>query len=268
MAVAPDSLVTPAMWQGEKAPMRARFVAHVLWEQKNRARIELLAFSGRAAGAEGPRSRKLNFASHDSESERGRALGLVIAEMMREFPSSAWIDSTGTTAAAARSAPLHIGIGAMCTAESVGNGVWAVGPAVAYGHGLSEAIWLQSSAAALFASSYNYIQVFFRAGVGWRLLRWDEGRHGVGLGLHVDALRESVSVASDNGSHNSEWNVALVPNLRGHATVWRSLRVAGQVDLRALSSGMSFTYGEDAYRKTVGFDRWRPAFSLGIESSF
>ena len=62
MAVAPDSLVTPAMWQGEKAPMRARFVAHVLWEQKNRARIELLAFSGRAAGAEGPRSRKLNFA--------------------------------------------------------------------------------------------------------------------------------------------------------------------------------------------------------------
>ncbi len=34
MAVVPDSLVTPAMWQGENAHMRARFVARVVWNKK------------------------------------------------------------------------------------------------------------------------------------------------------------------------------------------------------------------------------------------
>jgi hypothetical protein len=269
MAVVPDSLVTPAMWQGENAHMRARFVARVVWEQEDRARVELLAFPGRAAGTEAPHLRRLAFTQRDSDSERGRTLGLVIAEMMREAPSSAWIDSArATTPVMAPAVSSHLALGAMFTAQHVASGMWALGPGATYAYAFGKAIWLQGTAAALLASSYNYIQVVLGVGASWRFLRWDDGRHAIGVGLRLDLMRESVSVASENGSPAPEWNVAIVSNLRAHATVWRSLRVVAQADLGVMPSSMSFTYGGDASRASAAFSRWRPALSVGLESGF
>ena len=68
MAVAPDSVVTPAMWQQEKSQLRARFVAHLTWKGRDRASVELVALA--AAGPGDTVTRELSFASHDGKTER------------------------------------------------------------------------------------------------------------------------------------------------------------------------------------------------------
>jgi hypothetical protein len=76
---------------------------------------------------------------------------------------------------------------------------------------------------------------------------------------------ESATAASDNARSASKWNLVLGPSLGGRFTVWRTLRIVGEVDLRATSGTMSVTVGEDANRTQHTFSRWRPAFALGLE---
>src|SRR5512138_2120442 len=87
MAIVPDTLVTPAMWQGPGAAMRARFVARVAWLDQDRVRIELLATQAHATPVS---ARDLAFAPQDSKPERGRAVGLALAELLRESPAAAF----------------------------------------------------------------------------------------------------------------------------------------------------------------------------------
>jgi hypothetical protein len=48
-------------------------------------------------------------------------------------------------------------------------------------------------------------------------------------------------------------------------TVWRKLRIVGELDLRATSGTMTVTVGDDANRTQRTFSRWRPVFALGLE---
>ncbi len=267
MAIAPDTLVTPSMWQGDKAPMRARFVVRMAWKDKNTASIELFSPAS-AEGAVGFRkSRALAFSPQDSAAERGRAMGLVVAELLRESPASALAAAPtieGKTASGSEP-PSRLVLGGMFASERARSGNWAMGPALTYAFGLAEAVRLRASGTALFGSADQYSGIGADLGLFWDFLRSARGRHALGVGLVLGVLRESASGTSDYARSASEWSVVLGPSLGGRFTVWRTLRIVGEADLRATSGTLSVTMGEDSGQTQHTFSRWRPGFALGLE---
>jgi len=268
MAIAPDTLVTPAMWQGEKAQMHARFVVHVAWKGKDTATIELFAPATAKGAATYHSERKLSFASQDSKSERGRAIGLVVAELLRESPSSALVPAQPVAVAAAM--PSHVALGAMFAFMRVRTGNWAMGPELTYDFGLSQALRLQASGAALFGSADQYSGIGADVGAYWDILVSDHGHHALGIGFALGAVRESASGTNgDNAQTTSTWNLVVGPSLGGRVTVWRWFRLVGEADLRATSGTMSISNKTEKNgvetTTTHTFSRWRPGFALGLE---
>jgi len=266
MAIAPDTLVTPAMWQGEKASMRARFVVHLVWKMKTTASIEVFSPTSAKDSTGFRRSRDLSFAEQDSKAERGRAIGLVVAELLRESPAAALTTGALPGAAAGGSGtPSHLVLGGMFAVEHVRTGNWAMGPELTYDFGLSETLRLQTSGTARFGSTDQYTGIGADVGLFWDFLSSQDGHHALGIGLEAGVLHESAAAASDNAKNASMWNLVFGPSLGGRLTVWRKLRVVGEIDLRSTSGTMSLTVGDDNKRTTHTFSRWRPAFALGLE---
>jgi hypothetical protein len=265
MAIAPDTLVTPSMWQGAKAPMRARFVVRVVWKSEDEATVDLLAGADAASKAYRG-ARALAFAAEDSKSERGRAVGLVIAELLRSSPASAWADGIDAKAAPLGAPALsRLELGGMCAFERPATGVSAYGAALTYGFGLSEAVQLRAVAMALFGSSDQYRDSGLAMGANWDFLRLDQNRHALGVGLFAGVFYESATFgAGEYSSSPSKLNAALGASLRGRVTLWRSLRLVAEGGMRALSGSLSVTVGEDV-KKTHTYSRWRPTLALGLE---
>jgi hypothetical protein len=263
MAIAPDTLVTPAMWQGPKSPMHARFVARVAWTAKDKARVELLATKTATTTSA---SRELTFASQDRKIERGRAIGLVLAELLRESPASAFADAAVPTAAPEVVAhrPPRMAFSGMFETERAMSGQWAMGPELMNSFEIDQGLHLQARGMALFAA-HQYSALGFGLGLRWDFLRGDHGRHALGVGLGGDVFRESVVAGDSDHGAASKWNGALVTSLIGRVAIWRWLRLVGEVDLRAVFGGLTFTTGDDSKRHTYGFSQWRPGFATGIE---
>ena len=262
MAVAPDSVVTPAMWQQEKSQLRARFVAHLTWKGRDRASVELVALA--AAGPGDTVTRELSFASHDGKTERGRAIGLVIAALLRESPASTWLGARPVGAAAS---PAHPGfvLGGMFAAERVRVGNWAMGPELLYDFSLADWFRVRASVRALFGGQDSYMEVGGGLGASWDFLRAQDGHHALGLGLRLEAFHEATNVAGDNASNDSTWNASVGPSLGGRITLWRSLRLVGEAALRTSLARMTLTVGEDSSRRTYTYTRWRPILAVGLE---
>ena len=263
MAIAPDPLVTPAMWQGPKAPMHAHFVARVAWTAKDKARVELLATKTATTPIA---SRELTFALQDRKIERGRAIGLVLAELLRESPASAFADAVAPASApeaVVRQLP-RMTFGAIFETERVVSGQWAKGPELINSFVLDQGLQLQVRGMALFAA-HQYSDLGFGLGLRWDFLRGDRGRHALGVGLGGDVFRESVVAGDSDHGATSKWNGALVTSLTGRVAIWHWLRLFGEVDLRAVFSGLTFTTGDDSSRHTYSFSQWRPGFAAGME---
>jgi hypothetical protein len=267
MAIAPDTLVTPAMWQGEAAQMRARFVAHVIWKARDRASIELLARPSAGAGSSGKVARELVFAPQDGKSERGRAIGLVIAALLRESPVSAWMESPRgrIEPAGGEDGRSRLVLGGLFAAERVRGGAWALGPELTYEFGLSRALRLRAAGTALFSSPDKYTEIGVGAGARWDLLLSQDGRHALGIGLGADIFHEGGTGPGEHGGGDSVWNAALAPNLGGRLTLWRTVRLASEAGLRATLRTMTLSTGEDTSLARYGLSRWRPYFALGLE---
>lgn len=266
MAIEPDTLVTPAMWQGEGASIHARFIVHLVWKNKDTASLDV--FSPTPANGAGFRqNRDLAFATQDSKAERGRAIGLVVAELLRESPAAALTRFAPALdqAAAAPGTPSHLVLGGMFALEHVRTGNWAMGPELTYDFGLNRGLRLQVSGSARFSSADQYTGIGADLGVFWDFLRSEQGRHALGIGLGLGVLRESAVAASEDVRTISNWSFVLDPSLGGSVTVWRKLRIVGEFDLRATSGTMTLTVGEDAYRTQHSFSRVRPAFALGLQ---
>jgi hypothetical protein len=273
MVIAPETLVTPSMWQAENAPMRARFVIRLARKDANHVTIELVVGADSVAKAYRG-ARALTFAPEDSKSEQGRAIGLVIAELLRSSPTSAWAAGKGGPGAAGAASRLELG--AMLAADRPASGVSAYGPSLTYGFGLSEAFELRAAATALFGQSDQYKQMGITAGANWNFLRSAENRHALGLGLCAGYLYESASLTLGSGEHiatasptQSSALVGVV--LRGRITLWRSLRLVAEGGLRLLSgrlTGPERYKGDDdktIYVTPLSYSRWRPGFGLGLE---
>ena len=267
MAIAPDTLVTPAMWQGEAAQMRARFVAHVIWKARDRASIELVARAPAASGPAGKATRDLDFAPEDGKSERGRAIGLVLAALLRESPVSAWMESPRGRAelAGGEGGSTRLVLGGLFAAERIRGGTWALGPELSYEFGLSQSLRLRAAGTALFSSPDKYTEIGVGVGAWWDLLRSQAGRHVLGVGLRADAFHEGGTGSGEHGGGDSVWNAALGPNLGGRLTLWRTVRLAGEAGLRATLRTMTLSTGEDTSLVKYGPSRWRPYCALGLE---
>jgi hypothetical protein len=274
MVIAPETLVTPSMWQAENAPMRARFVIRLARKDGDHVTIELLAGGDSVAKAYRG-ARELTFAPEDSKSEQGRAIGLVIAELLRSSPTSAWAQGKGGPAGVV--SPSRVELGAMFTAERPASGVSAYGPSLTYGFGLSEAFELRAAATALFGQSDQYRQMGAVAGANWNFLRLAEDRYAVGLGVCAGYAYESAALtfgSGDNAGSASPTQSSLVlgATLRGRVTLWRSLRLVAEGGLRLLSGkleGPKSYIGDDDKRIPIAaplvYSRWRPGFGLGLE---
>lgn len=272
MVIAPETLVTPSMWQGERAPMRARFVVRVSRKNADSVRIDLLAGSNSASETYRG-GRDLAFAPEDGKADRGRAIGLVIAELLRSSPAAAWADGkAGSGRALSR-----LELGGAFAAENPASGVWAYGPALTYGLGLSESFQLRASAMALFGSRDQYKNLGLAVGANWDFLRSGQNRYALGLGLVAGYRYESASfsVGSDDEkltSTPSQSSVEVGANLRGRIGLWRSLRLVADVGTRLLSSrlaGPTTLPKEDGVatliKSPIRYNRWRPLFLLGLE---
>jgi hypothetical protein len=284
MVLAPDTLVTPAMWKGEHASMRARFVAHVLATDQNEVTVDVVANGDAPKRAQFHESRKLTFSAADSKAERGRAIALVLAELLRESPVAALIaphPPGGGLASASR-----LALAGLFAAERVLPGSWGLGPEVMVGFGITDAFWVRGRGRALFGSAdfqyqanndgvtrlatttdqYNSIGVGLEA--VWMFLRSEHNRHTLGIGLGADVLHESASVAGEHGQSVSGWNVALVPSLTGSATILRRLRLVGSIDARFLPTASTVALRGDnngQIVKSFTNSKFRPAFALGLE---
>ena len=273
MAIAPDTLVTPAMWQGERAQLHARFIARIEWKSQDKATVELLASPSASPRSKSSQARELVFAAQDGKAERGRAIGLVLAELLRESPASAFTDATHVTSAsestlvseAGPAPPSRLALGGMFTTEREMSGNWAMGPELTYGFGLGEALCLQASGWALFGSADQYANFGFGLGLRWEFLRARQGAHALGIGLAGDVFRESAGSGSDNSSAASNWNAGLGARLAGRLTVWRTLRLVGEFNMWMVSKAMTLTVGDDANRRTFALSHWRPRFAVGLE---
>lgn len=274
MVIAPETLVTPSMWQAENAPMRARFVVRLARTAPEHVSIELLAGAD-SVGKAYRGARELTFAPEDSKAEQGRAIGLVIAELLRSSPTSAW--AQGKVGTSTADAPSRVELGALFTAERPTSGVSAYGPSLTYGFGLSDAFELRAAATALVGQSDQYRQMGITAGANWNFLRLAGNRHALGLGLCAGYLYESASLTLGRGDDTvsaspTRSSAMLGGALRARVTVWRSLRVVAEAGLRLLSGrlrGPSEYIGDD--NKTIrvasplDYSRWRPGFGLGLE---
>src|SRR5450631_1254017 len=288
MVLAPDTLVTPAMWQGEHASMRARFVAHVIWKDKNSVTVDVVSNADAPGRAPFHESRNLAFAAADSKAERGRAIALVLAELLRESPAAALMVAHPPGAVEASAS--HLTLAGLFAAESTLPGSWGLGPEVMVGCGVTEAFWVRGRGRALFGSADFQYQAtndngstrtatttdqYNNIGVGleavWMFLRSESNRHGLGIGLGVDVLHESASVPGERGQSVSGWNVAFVPSLTGSVTIWRRLRVVGSLDARFLPTAITVEQRTENSNSNGGIvksftnSKLRPACAFGLE---
>jgi hypothetical protein len=268
MVLAPDTLVTPAMWQGEKASMHARFVAHVIWKNKNSVTVDVLSNGDATRRPQFHESRNLAFSAADSKTERGRAIALVLAELLRESPAAALI-VPHPPGAGSQAASSHVTVDGLFAAERAGTGSWAMGPEAHVGLGINEAFWVGASGRALFASANQYNG--FGAGLEalWVFLGSEHSRYDLGLRAGVDMVHEAASGSGEHGQSASGWNVDFMPSLVGRLTVWRHFRLFGSLDGHFLPASMTVTHvtGEDTRRVTTPFtySKFRPGFALGLE---
>ena len=275
MAIAPDTLVTPSMWQGEKAQMRARFVVRITWTSPQRVKVEMLA--GADSTSKGYREgRDLTFDPEDGKSERGRAVGLVIAELLRSSPTSAWADGKRAGPPALLS-PSRLELGGLFTTEQPDSGMWAYGPALTYGFGLSEAFQIRAAAMALFGSRDQYKEMGATVGANWDFLRLAQNRYALGVGLVAGCMYESASFTIRSGEYSttvtpSKSSAAVGATLRARVALWRTLRLVAEGGLGLLSGRLSvppIVHVDDGRTVTVtspvSYSRWRPGFAVGLE---
>jgi hypothetical protein len=266
MAVAPDTLVTPAMLRGERAALRARFVANVGWATRDKATVELHA-SASGAGVTS-QTRVLTFAPQDGKLERGRAIGLVLAELLRESSAAAFAAPLlGTSAAQAPpAAPSRLAPGAWFATDRVKSGNWAMGPELGTGFALTPAWWLQATGRALFGMSDQYFSLGFGVAARWDFLRARDGTRALGIGLGWEVFRESAKVDAEEDHSASIFNLGFGGTLAGRIAIAQSLRLVGAFQMQASLRAISLTLGEDANcLRTCDYSHWRPGFSVGLE---
>jgi hypothetical protein len=140
-------------------------------------------------------SRNLAFAAADSKTERGRAIALVLAELLRESPAAALMVAHPPGAVEASAS--HLTLAGLFAAERTLPGSWGLGPEVMVGFGVTEAFWVRGRGRALFGSADFQYQA---TNDGSHEDRDDNGpiqqhRRRAGSGVDVSAFGDAIDTA-------------------------------------------------------------------------
>lgn len=272
IAVAPDTPSSRKSWQNPQGAFKARYVARFDWVAKRKARIELWRGDqvGKAKNRIG--MREVSFAATDATAEQGRAIGLVIVQLMRELPDSDLFPPAPAAVAAAPvpppAPPANFFVGRF-NVEHARSGGWTYGPEVLALIRLSPRLCAQGNVFVGMDGDEGYTEVGFGAGVAYFPLQSTDLRHGLGVGLRLGAFREWVREGEeDEVSTKIHWAPTVAGEVTGYVGIWRSLQAHAAMGLRGSTGELSFTVGEDSSRRTYTYGSWRPAFSVGLGFAF
>jgi hypothetical protein len=86
IAVVSDEKGRQSTWRDRGGDFKSRFVSRLVWKNSQTATVDLYRGQSKAAPSDLVRTRDLNFSRSDSSRDRGRAIGLVLVQLMQELP--------------------------------------------------------------------------------------------------------------------------------------------------------------------------------------
>ena len=284
IAVAPDSASSRKAWQEKNGDYRAKYVARFEWLNKRKARIEL--WRGTSVGKANTRigTREVTFSPVDATDERGRAIGLVIVQLLRELPEADLIMPKpkaevviveGAPPARPPSANSAVALSSFTRPNSQD---WAIGPAIVASIAVLPHVSAQAFASLGLGGVNNYSEIGMGLGAAYFPLQSANLRHGLGAALHLGLYRESAqnSVAVLGSDHLSttqvnHWEIGITPEILGYISVWKSLQLYGVAGLRHDTGTFQtkFVSGDDNPITSIyTYQAWRPSFSVGVGLAF
>ena len=268
IAVVPDENSARATWQDLGGRFKSRFVGRLVWKDSLTASVDVYSGPSKATPRDLIKTRDVFFARVDSSRERGRAIGLVLVQLLRELPSSAIGNASAEVAAAPApdSIPPHAFIVSM-DAERVSSGNWGLGPELSVAHSFVPALRVRGFGLVLLGSQDSYSE--FGAGVGVTWFFWRQAARHRALGLEGDLglCRDAAAPSGDSSASHATLSGSLRAAVTGYVHVSNRLFIGATAGLKALSNSLSYRFGEDpnTYRS---YPLLRPYFSFGAGFSF
>ena len=286
IAVAPDSASSRKAWQEKNGDFRAKYVAHFEWLTNRRARVEL--WRGNSVDKAEARigMREVPFSPVDDTAERGRAIGLVIVQLMRELPEADLImpklkpEVVVVEGPGSPQAPplLDNSVGALMSFSRPNSEDWSIGPEIVASLTVLPHLSAQAFASFGLGGVNNYSEIGMGLGAAYFPLQSANLRHGLGAAMRLGLYRESAqnSVPVVGSEHTStiqenHWELGITPEILGYISVWKSLQLYGVAGLRR-DTGTFQTksvIGDDKpITTTYTYQAWRPSFSVGVGLAF
>ena len=276
IAVAPDTASSRKSWQEANGDYRAKYVTRFTWSRKHKARVELWRGQGVGDPKDRLGMREITFSPSDATAERGRALGLVVVQLMRELPEAdlGMPKPTPQPVVIVEAPPAptpsprgHAAV-ALLSFSRAASGVWTYGPEIVASLHVLPHVSVQASIAFGQGSENGYSEL--GPGLGAAYFPWQSSdlRQGVGLGLRLGLYRESAQTGHEPPVTMRNWEVAATPQVLGYFGIWRQIQAHAAVGLRRDTGTFSTEVGDDSDRMRFTYSAWRPSFSLGLGLAF
>jgi hypothetical protein len=263
IAVVPDENSAQSTWRDPRGRFGSRFVSRLVWKNPRLATVNVYGGQSKATANDLIKTRDVGFSRGDSSRERGRAIGLVLVQLLRELPGVA--DGKPPVEAAAAALPVSHHPNAFIVdmyTERVSTENWGLGPELRVAHNFIPALQVRGYGLAIFGSQDAYSEFGAGAGVTWLL--WRQAARQRALGLEGDAgiCRGTVTAPGEGGGSHGNVSGSFRAAATGYVHVSGSLFVGASIGLRALTSSLSYSFGDD--RKTYrSHPLLRGYFSLG-----
>lgn len=275
IAVVSDQGNVQATWQDRGGHFKSRFVSRLVWKNPRIATVNLYGGPSKAAPSDLVKTRDVSFGRGDSSRERGRAIGLVLVQLLGEMPGAVGAKppvETAPAAAAPAAAPVAAPVVPHRNAfvvdmytEHVSAENWGLGPEITVSHTLIPALQVRGFGLALFGSQDAYTEFGAGAGVTWLFWRQVEGQRGLGLEGDVGLCRGTITTSGDDGGSHGNVSGSFRAAATSYVHVSDSLFVGASLGLRALTSSLSYSFGDDhkTYRSHPLL-RWFFTFGAGF----
>ena len=249
IAVVSDENSSQLTWQDRDGRFKTRFVSRLVWKNPRMATVNVYGGPSKATPSDLVKTRDVGFSRGDSSRERGRAIGLVLVQLLRELPGA--IDEKKPVEAAPAIAPISPHPNAFIVdmyTEHVSTDNWGLGPQLTIGHNLIPALRVRGFGLAIFGSQDSYSEFGAGAGVTWLFWRQAAGQRGLGLEGDAGICRGTVTTPGEGGGSHGNVSGSFRAAATGYVHVSGSLFVGASLGLRALTSSLSYSFGDD--RKT------------------
>lgn len=273
IAIAADTPEARAPWQGKDGRVLVRYFSRLVWKSPHKIHIELWEGEGPDSGTLPKAARDVAFSEADSIRERGRAIGLVLAHLLREQAPT----TTGITLPKATPPPVlqsRNSIEASMEIETYSQANMALGPSISANVDVRDYLWVHGFVYVLQGFFHGYNEFGFGTGATWPALRTVDSRFVVGPRLEAALHREAVSPEmEDLHGRTNVWSLSLEARLWGTATIWRSLQMIAGIGARAQTSILKYSMDEEDSKEhetstTYQSKRFRFHASLGLGISF